>query len=73
MAEVVIPGLHKFYSMIIHQSLDSCEFHAGKTVAALQTNRIEPEFADPIVPLNMDVGWFVNDPRLKEQSVGAEF
>ena len=73
MAEVVIPGLHKFYSMIIHKSLDSCEFHAGKTVAALQTNRIEPEFSDPIVPLNMDVRRFVIVPRVKEQSIGAGF
>ena len=62
MAEVVIPSLHKFYTMIIHQFLDSREFHARKSVAALQSNRIEPEFPDPIVPLNMDVRRFVTVP-----------
>ncbi len=65
MAEVLIPGLPKFITMITRKLLDPSEFYARKSAAALQPNWIEPEFRDPIIPLNMDVCRFVTVSRME--------
>jgi hypothetical protein len=65
--EVLIPDLHKFDSMIVHQLYNPCNFDARKPTTALKSNRIEPELRDPIVSLHMDVLWFVAVTRLADR------
>ena len=44
--------------MTLHQFLEACKFYAGKALAAIKPDRIEPEFGVGLVPLHMHVSRF---------------
>lgn len=70
-AEVLIPCLHQFDSVISHQRFNPCNLDARKTTAALQPNGIKPELRNAVVSLHMNVLWFVAVTRIEEESVRA--
>ncbi len=55
--------------MIAYQSFDPCELNARKPATNLQSNRIEPEFREFIIPLDMDVRRFDTVPRVEEEPI----
>ena len=71
MAEVRIPSLHKPDLMFTNQRLDASDFYPRKSTTALQPNRIEPEFRDPIIPFDVHKWRFVAVPGVEEQAIGA--
>jgi hypothetical protein len=54
-----------------HEPLDSVDLDSRETAAALQSDRIEPEFGHIIVAFDMDVGRFVSIASVEEESVWA--
>lgn len=70
-AEVLIPRLRQFDSVMAHQLFNTRNLGARKTTAALQPNGIEPELCDFIVSLHMNVLWFVAVTRVEEEPVRA--
>lgn len=52
-AEILIPSLHELNLTITNQSLNPGDFCPRKSTTALRPYWIEPEFCDPIIPLDM--------------------
>jgi hypothetical protein len=66
-AKVVIPFLQKHFLILFDQSLDTIDFIAAVSAAALQSNRVEPEFCLVSFTLNMDMGWFTSIGGLEKK------
>ena len=57
--------------MAADQRLNPLELCSGETTAALQSDRLKPEFRHPILPLYMDVPWLAPIRSLEEETVRA--
>lgn len=57
--------------MFAYKTCQSGNFRATETAAAMQAYRLEPEFRDIVIPLNMNVRRFALIARIKEEPVRA--
>jgi hypothetical protein len=67
--EELIPIPQQYLLMVQDDLLDPVDLFAGKPLASLQMDRIEPEFRLSIVTFYMDVRRFIPVARVKEEAI----
>jgi hypothetical protein len=70
-AKMPMPGLQKFLLMLRYQSTNSPQFLWRKPSVPGERNRLHPEFAREIVPVDVNVGWLLRLVAVKVKAVRA--
>jgi hypothetical protein len=56
-------------SMLLYEPLYTVDLISPEPATTLQSNGVEPEFGDVMFVLNMNVGWLLAIPCIKEKSI----
>ncbi|MEX2119440.1 MAG: hypothetical protein WD847_07585 [Pirellulales bacterium] len=65
-SEELIPTLQQSLLVLFYKRLNAIDIFPSETMAALETNRTQPELGLGIVTLNMDMRRFISVCRVKE-------
>jgi hypothetical protein len=68
---VLIPSLQKQPSILIHHTLDHCEFVGREFRGCGQSNRFEPEFCQLLIPLYVNMRRLAEFVTVEEKSIWA--
>ena len=71
-AKVIMPFSPEFLLVTLHQFLEACKFYAGKALAAIKPDRIEPEFGVGLVPLHMHMSRFTVIAGVKMKALRSD-
>src|SRR5450759_2667764 len=69
LAEMAIPRLQQFFSMLFHETVQFAQFPGTESDVSRQRNRIEPKLSRKRLTVNVDVGWFVRLVAIKVEPV----
>jgi hypothetical protein len=67
--ETYIPLSQKGVLILVNYTLNLTDFGGSQTAAALQNNRIQPKFGNPIVSLHVYVRRFYPVPGIEEKAI----
>jgi hypothetical protein len=70
-AKMPMPSLQQCRLMLTHQFLQPPQLPGWEAEVAREADRLQPEFGRQIVPINMDMGWFIGLMAVKVEAVGA--
>ena len=57
--------------MVSHVAHDLADLFAVEPATVVEADRVKPKFSFVIVPLHVDVRWFVTIPGIEEEAVGT--
>ena len=52
--------------------LQTSDLRPGKSAASLEADRIKPELRNHVLPLNMNMRWFLTIPSIEKEPVWAD-
>ena len=70
-AEILIPRLYKFPSMVFDNTRNTHNFDRTKPAASLQPDRLKPKLRNVVAPLHMHMTGFVAIAGIEEEPVSV--